>query len=181
MFIEGLKELGLGSDPSKTTITLSAGGTTAKQKQIEEYKQQVLQKALGCTVKIDYMDWGVYQTNIVKGKYQVASLAWTADYNDPMTEFDIWTTTSGMNFTGWSNKIYDANIAKAASTSDQTVRFYAFKENEDILVNQYAVCAPLDYTQKSQYKGKYVKGYMSTLFGSSFECKYVYVQGRDTK
>ena len=182
LFLEGLKELGLGTDPSKITITLTAGSTTAAQKRVEEYKQQVLQKALGCTIKINYMDWGVYLDNTKKGEYQVASSqAWTGDYNDPMTEFDIWATTSGMNLTGWGNKTYDANISKAATTTDQTVRLNAFKENEDILTHKEAICVPLDYRQRSQYERKYVKGYMSTLFGSSFECKYVYTQGRDTK
>lgn len=178
LFIEGINELGLGSDPSKITITITSAGTSAKQKQVEEYEQQVLQKALGCTVKIDYLDKAGFMNSVMTGTFQVSSLAWTGDYNDPMTEFGIWTSDSGMNFGRWENKTYDDNIAKASSTLDQEVRFQAFKDNEEILTWKEAAIAPLAFRQRSQYKEKYVKGYMSTLFGSSYEFKYAYTQGR---
>ncbi|MGE5627121.1 MAG: peptide ABC transporter substrate-binding protein [Solirubrobacterales bacterium] len=181
VFTEGINELNLGSDPSKITITLTAAGTNAKQKQIQEYLQQVLQKNLGCQVKIDYVDGAAYMGILSKHDFQITSMAWTGDYNDPMTFFDIFTSESGMNFAAWSNKTYDDNIEKAAAVSDQALRLNAFKENEDILVNKEAVCVPLDFRQRSQYERKYVKGYVSTLFGSNFECKYAYTTGRDSK
>lgn len=168
----------ISDDPAKVTITLTAVGTNAKQKQIQEYFQQELQKNLGCQVKIDYVDGGAYLDKLKRGDFQATAMAWTGDYNDPMTFFEIWTSKSMMNFTFWTNKTYEDNINKAASTTDQAVRLAAFKENEDIIVNQEAVCVPLDYRQRSQYQRNYVKGYMSTLFGSGFECKYAYTSGR---
>lgn len=178
LFIEGLKEAGMGEDPSKITVTMTAAGTSAKQKQVEEYLQQVISKALGCNVKIEYMDQAGFMNSMMTGSFQVSSLAWTGDYNDPMTEFDIWTSDSGLNFGRWQNKTYDENIAKAAAAIDKNTRFNAFKEDEEILTYTDAAIAPLDFRQRSQYKRKYVKGCMSTLFGSQCELKYAYTQGR---
>ena len=181
LFVKGLQELGMGSDPSQITVTFISGSTSARTKQIEEYKQQVVQKALGCKIKLDYMDWGVFLDKAKKGQYQVASMAWTGDYNDPMTEFDMWVGGSGLNYTGWASPEYDKLIKDAASTSDQKVRFDKFKEAEKMLLHDGVAAAPLDFRQRSIYKKKFVKDFMSPLFGTSYEFKYTYTEGRDAK
>jgi oligopeptide transport system substrate-binding protein len=178
LFAEGLNELGLGSDPSKITIAITAAGPNAKTKQVAEYNQQMFQEALGCKVEIKYVDPASMGQTIGTGDFQMVTAGWTGDYNDPMTEFDVWTSHGGLNYGRWSNEKYDKNIEAAAATQDQDKRLAYFKECEDILVHQDAAIAPLDFKQRSQYKRKYVKGYMSTLFGSSMELKYAYTQGR---
>jgi len=178
LFAEAIKELGLGSDPSKVTISITAPGPTAKTKQEAEYQQAILQQALGCKVEIQYVDPASMGKTIMTGGYQMVTTYWTGDYNDPMTEFDIWTSHGSMNYGRWSNSKYDQNIEAAAATTDQAKRLAYFKECEDILVHQEAAIAPLNFVQRSEYKRKYVQGYMSTLFGSSMEFKYAYTQGR---
>ncbi len=181
LFVEGLKELGLDQDPSKTTITITASGTDARSKQFEEYKQQTFQKALGCVVKIEYMDWGIFQDKTRKGNYQIAAMAWMGDYNDPMTMFDMWTSTSAMNRTKWANAKYDGLIDKASKTLDQNVRFEAFKEAEKLLVSEEAPIAPTDYRLKTVYRKNFLKGMSNTLYGSDQEFKYAYTEGRGSK
>jgi oligopeptide transport system substrate-binding protein len=178
LFTEAIKELGLGSDPSKVTISITAAGPTAKTKLAAEYEQAKLQQALGCKVEIKYVDPASMGKTIMTGDFQMVAAGWTGDYNDPMTEFDIWTSHGGMNYGRWSNSKYDQNIEAAAATTDQAKRLAYFKECEDIAVRQEAAIAPLDFVQRSEYKRKYVQGYMSTLFGSSMEFKYAYTQGR---
>lgn len=178
LFAQGLKELGLGSDPSKITLTITAAGPTAKMKQLSEYDQQALQEALGCKVEIKYVDPASMGKTIMSGDFQMVTTQWTGDYNDPMTEFDIWTSHGSMNFGRWSNAKYDQNIEAAAATQDQAKRLAYFKECEDILTHQEAAIAPLSFKQRSLYEKKYVKGFMSTLFGSSMELKYAYTTGR---
>lgn len=181
LFIEGLKELGMDPDPAKTTVTITASGTDARSRQFEEYKQQTFQKALGCQVKIDYMDWGIFQDKTRKGQFQLAAMAWTGDYNDPMTMFDMWTSSSDMNKAFWSNAKYDELIDKASKTMDQKVRFEAFKEAEKILLYDEVPISPTDYRMRTIYRKKYVKGMHNTLFGSPQEFKYAYTEGRDSK
>lgn len=182
LLVEGLKELGMDSNPENLTVNVSAAGTDARSRQIEEYRQQAFQKVLGCKVKIDYMDWGVFQDKTKKGKqFQIAAMAWTGDYNDPMTMLDMWTTNSDMNRTSWSNAKYDELIDKASKTMDQKVRFEAFKEAESILIYNEVPIAPIDYRLKTIYQKKYVKGMSNGMFGTPFEFKYAYTEGRDSK
>jgi oligopeptide transport system substrate-binding protein len=182
LFVEGLKELGMDLDPSKVTVTITASATDSNEKQREEYKQQNLEKVLGCKVKIDYMDWAIFQDKTRQGHYQMAAMAWSGDYNDPMTMFDMWmSSNSDMNHTSWSNAKYDELIDKASKTMDQKVRFEAFKEAEKILVADEAPLAPEDYRLKTFYVKKCVKDVQFPTYGSSVEFKYAYTVGRDSK
>lgn len=178
LFTEAIKELGLGSDPSKVTIKLTIVGANAKMKQVGEFNQQKLQEKLGCKVEVQYTDPAGIGQILRTGSFQMLMAGWNGDYNDPMTEFDIWTSHGAMNYGRWSNAKYDQNIEAAAATTDQAKRLAYFKECEDILLHQQVAIAPLTFRERSQYKRKYVQGYMSTLFGSSMEFKYAYTQGR---
>ncbi|NMM63779.1 peptide ABC transporter substrate-binding protein [Clostridium sp. P21] len=177
---EGLKELGMDPDPSKITVTIAEGGTDARAKQVCEHEQANYQKVLGCKVKIDYMDWAIFQDKARKGNYQIAAMNWGADYNDPMTMFDLWTTGSDMNNPKWSNAKYDALIEKASKTMDQKVRFEAFKEAEQILLSESPI-SPTSYRVKTYYMKKCIKGMQYPMFSTKEEFKYAYIQGRDNK
>ncbi|OFI06127.1 oligopeptide-binding protein OppA precursor [Clostridium acetireducens DSM 10703] len=180
LLIEGLKELGMDEDPSKLSITFSVGGTDARDREVAEYYQQVYKKVLGIDLKIDYSQWAVFLENVQSLKYQMGMMAWSGDYNDPMTEFDLWITGSGMIPTGWSNPKYDELINKAASLpkekNDERAKLFA--EAEKILIYDDATVAPTTYRKKSMYKHKYVKGLMVPLFGSEMDLKYAYTEGR---
>lgn len=178
---EGLKELGMDPDPTKLTVTFLSSGTDATSKEFAEYFQQMFNKNLGITVKVEAMEWAVFQKRTDEGDYELGSMGWTGDYNDPMTEFDMWVTGANMVPTGWSNTKYDDLIKKAGSTADQAVRFQAFKDAEKILLYDDAVIAPFVYRQRNTYRYKYVKNIMSPLFGSGSELKYAYTQGRPAK
>jgi oligopeptide transport system substrate-binding protein len=178
LLIEGLKELKMDPDPSKLTVTFLSSGTDATSKEFAEYFQQMFNKNLGITVKVEAMEWAVFQKRTDEGDYEIGSMGWTGDYNDPMTMFDMWVTGANMVPTFWTNAKYDDLIKKAGSTADQAVRFQAFKDAEKILLYDDAVIAPFVYRQRNTYRYKYVKNVMVPLFGSGSELKYAYTQGR---
>lgn len=89
--------------------------------------------------------------------YQVASMAWTGDYNDPMTFLDMWVTGSGMSQVSWSNKEYDDLIKKAQKSLDDEERLECFKRAEEILLCDDAVISPYVYMKNSTFKYNYVK------------------------
>lgn len=181
LLIEGLKELNdpkIGTDPSKITIEYLEGGTDATSKEFAEYFQQMYNKVLGVNMKVEYMEWAVFQKRTEEGDYQMGGMGWSGDYNDPMTEFDMWVSDAGIVPTGYASKEYDALIAKAGATNDQAVRFQAFKDAEKMLLYTDAVIAPTVYRQRNTFRYKYVKNIMSPLFGSGSELKYAYTQGR---
>ncbi|MCH5138632.1 peptide ABC transporter substrate-binding protein [Clostridiaceae bacterium UIB06] len=181
LFIEGLKEVGIEQDPSKITISYLQPNMDTNQKEIAEFLKQMYVKELGVNIKLEYVDWDQFQKKIGNGEYQISTMTWSADYNDPMAEFPIWMTGVNMIYTGWSNSQYDNLIKKASllGSDKNEERFKCFKEAENILLLEDAVISPTVYRNKQIYKYKYVKGLIYPLFGPEVELKYAYTQGRN--
>jgi oligopeptide transport system substrate-binding protein len=177
---QGLKELGMDTDPSKITIKYLQPGIDTNQKDIAEFFRKMYEKNLGINIKIEYADWDNFSKKIEGGDYQLGSMTWIADYNDPMAELYLWTTGSNIVYTNWSNNTYDSLISNVSNLSENKNedRFNAFRQAENILLAQDVVISPTVYRSKEVYKYKYVKNIMFTLFGAPYEIKYAYTQGR---
>lgn len=178
LFIEGLKELGLGDDPSKITIKMINSGTDAQSKEFAEYYQQTYQTALGCKIENEYMEWNQFMERVDAGEYQLGGMAWGADYNDPMTFMDMFLSNAGQINNGWKSDKYDELINKTRTAKDDAERTELFKEAEKLLLVDEAVVAPVTYRKYNTFRANYVKNIMSVNFGSS-ELKYAYTQGRE--
>lgn len=176
---EGLKELGCDPDPSKVEVVYAVGNTTAKGKSNAELYQNMFQTALGVKVKIEQMESAKRMAKINKTfDYQIASLAWLGDYNDPSTFFNMWLTDRPNYKTGYANTKFDEYVNKAAQISDDQERFTLYKQAEDLLVYEDAVIAPTVYYKNSTFTNKYVKGLLTPLFGPVVDFKYAYTEGR---
>lgn len=178
LLIEGLKELGLGDDPSKIEVTYLFSGTDADSKEWAEFEQQNFEQTLGIKMNIEYVEWAVYDQRVKNGEYQYAAQAWTGDYNDPNTFLDFWVSTAGIMPTGWKNEEYDKCIDDAAKTDDAEERAKLFKRAEEILVKEDAVCSPESWRFRKTYIRNYVKNYSAPLFPGAIDLKYTYTSGR---
>jgi len=177
LLAEGLKELGLDADPSKHTFKYLQSGTDARSKEFAEFYQQNYKNALGVNVETEYVEWPIFQKRTDEYDYQLASMAWTGDYNDPMTFFDMFMTGAGVVPTGWSNAEYDAAVKLAQTSTDNKARFDAFKKAEDILIYKEGVISPTVFRKKNTYVAKYVNAVTTPLFGVP-EYKNAYTSGR---
>ena len=177
LLIEGMKELGLGEDPSTITIKYLQSGTDAIAKEYAEFQQQVYKEKLGINVDIQYVEWAQFQSRTDAMDYQVAGMAWTGDYNDPNTYLDLWVTGTNAVPTGWSNPKYDELLTKASQTVDPAERAELFKEAERILLYEDGVISPEAWRFKNTYIRKYVKNYSTPLFGA-VDLKHAYTSGR---
>ena len=178
LLIEGMKELGLGEDPSTINIKYLQDGTDARAKEMAEFQQQLYREKLGVNLEVDYVEWAQFQTRTDNMDYQMASAGWTGDYNDPNTYLDLWVTGTKNVPTGWSNPKYDEIIDKASQTADPEERTKLFKEAERILIYEDGVISPEVWKYKSTYVRKYVKNYTSPMFGKP-DLKYTYTSGRE--
>ncbi|MDD3225069.1 MAG: peptide ABC transporter substrate-binding protein [Clostridium sp.] len=178
LFAEGLKEIGADSDPSKVTINYLLPGTDEINKEQGDYMMNLVKNKLGANIKCTYMEWGQYIDSLTKGNYEMAYTDWIADYNDPMTFFDMWKTGANIEGNNWSNAKYDALITDAQNTMDQKKRLSDFKQAENILVKDEAAIAPLYYDGKVEFTEKYVKGVQEPLFSNGDELKYAYTSGK---
>jgi oligopeptide transport system substrate-binding protein len=177
LLIAGLKEIGENPDPAKATFSYLQSGTTAREREMAEYDQQMYKKNLGIELKMEYVEWPVFQKRTDEMDYQIAGMAWIGDYNDPNTFFDMWITGANMTPTGWTSAKYDDLIKQAGATIDPVKRTEFFKQAEQILLVDDAVIAPTLYRVKNTFRTKYIKRVMTPLFGAQ-DFKYTYTEGR---
>ncbi|WP_411678599.1 peptide ABC transporter substrate-binding protein [Clostridium thailandense] len=181
LLIEGLKELGMDGDPGKVTVNYLQSGTDIKQKDIADFFQKMYSKNLGVNIKVEYVDYDLFSKKIISGDYQMASVIWRGDYNDPSAYLNMWVKDTKLIPTGWSSDEYDSLIRKANTMGDNKNedRIKNFKEAENILVAKEAVISPTVYRNKQILKREYVKNIMAPVFGPDIELKYVYTNGRE--
>jgi oligopeptide transport system substrate-binding protein len=137
--------------------------TSNRHKSIAEAIQQMWKKNLGITCTLKSEEWGVYLDDRSNLNYSVCRAGWIGDYMDPNTFLDMWVTGGGNNDTGWSNKSYDALIAKAKATLDPKARMAALHAAEKILMTDMPIL-PIYYYTNPVLLSKSIKNfYQSTL------------------
>jgi oligopeptide transport system substrate-binding protein len=67
--------------------------------------------------------------------YDVSRSSWIADYIDPGTFLEIFTSGNENNRTGWGDAEYDRLVAEALATPRRNQRFDLFREAEQILLD----------------------------------------------
>lgn len=177
LLVEGLKELGLDTDPSKHTFKYLQSGTNAEAKEFSDFAQQNYSQVLGVNVQVEQVDFPIFQKRTKEFDYQMAAAAWQGDYNDPMTFFDMFISGAGVVPTDWKSEEYDELIKKAQNSTDQNERAALFKQAEELLIYKEAVISPMVYRKRNTYVAKYVHDVMYPLFGVN-DYKYAYTSGR---
>lgn len=179
LFIEGLKELGEDSDPSKVEITINTRGTSEYSKKNAEWFQQKLREAIGFNLKIEMTEWNIMWNKVEAGEYDIALAGWSADYNDPSTFMDCFHTKTGYyggKKTGWEGESADKFnelLEKAQNSKDNDERAKFFMEAEKLMLGE-GVIAPIYAGQSSSYRGKYVKNsYRNPFVYSDFVGVYM--------
>ena len=179
LLVAGLKEIGADPDPAKMTVNYLEASTDELAKNDGDYFINLVKTKLGATVNVNYMEWAQANDNINEGKYDISSMAWGGDYNDPMTFFDMWESNAGVMVNYWANKDYDALIEDAKDTMDQAKRLDDFTKAEKMLLIDEAVISPMFYQQSPVFSYKYLKGVQDPLFAPvGVEWKYAYTSGR---
>jgi oligopeptide transport system substrate-binding protein len=137
--------------------------TSNAHKSIAEAIQQMWNKNLGISCTLKSEEWGVYLDDRTNLNYSVARAGWIGDYMDPNTFLDMFVTNGGNNGTGWSNKTYDALIAKAKATTDPTARMATLHDAEKILMTDMPIIPIYYYTNPVLLKKTIKNFYQSTL------------------
>jgi oligopeptide transport system substrate-binding protein len=138
--------------------------TSDAHKAIAEAIQQMWKKNLGITCTVKNEEWGVYLDDRTNLNYDVARAGWISDYIDPSGMLDIFVTDGGNNGTGWSNKSYDALVAKAHATIDPKVRMAALHAAEKILMTDMPVL-PIYFYTNPVLLSKHVKNFYQSSLG----------------
>lgn len=181
LFKEGLKELGLQTDDlSKYALSYLANAPGELEKQRAEWVAQQINGNLGITINVEIQaDWGIYLDMMDKQEFDFTFTGWGADYDNPMSFLDIWVSGGGNNHTGYANSEYDALLASVLKEADPDKVTEIYKNIETKLIDEDAVISPIYYADKYTFSQNYVKDMEYTSFGSIYEFKNAYIQGKN--
>jgi oligopeptide transport system substrate-binding protein len=167
---EGMREEGIRQLPE---ITLDYSNSETNKK-IAEAVQQMWKKTLQTEVKLRGSESKVYLAKLASKNYQIASMGWVSDFNDPVVFIDCFVTDAGANETNWSNKEYDRLVDTVKSSPDQRIRMRAMHKAEEILMNE-APIMPIFYLTESSMADKSVKNVVVTIGGTT-DYTYAYIK-----
>jgi oligopeptide transport system substrate-binding protein len=159
---EGLKEI--GKEGQTLEITFLQKNSDNETKVAAEYYQNQWQTKLGVKVNIETAsDNSSFNNQVSKGLYQVCETGWGADYNDPMTFFQCYTTGDGNNPAFFSDATYDQLVNANKTETDMAKRGENFAKAEKILTVDKCGMSPVTFgyqnvVMNSKLKGVYING-----------------------
>lgn len=176
--------------------------TSEGHKAIGEYVQSTLAN-YGVNIQLENQEWATFLTTRKSGDYSIARNGWLADYNDPITFLDMWTTASGNNdvqfgkgdnadvkaysldltsygydlnvTNGTWAETYDELISIIKSCTDDTVRYELMHKAEDMLMSTGCITPLYFYTDLYMVDDS-VEGFFSTPLGFKY---FMYVTYAD--
>lgn len=160
LFEEGLEEEGMTPEDMKEIVLLY--NTDEGHKKIAQAVQDMWKQNLGIEIQLENVDFNVKLDREKSGDYDISRAGWIGDYVDPMTFIDLWWSESSFNDAKYNNPEYDALIEKTKSTADQSVRFEAMREAENMLMEDMPVIPIYFYTQPYAQK-PYISGVYKPL------------------
>ena len=169
---EGLKEVG-----TKTVDVELLGDDVDAVKATQEYLQGALQENLpGLKISIASVPAKNRQQRAATHDFDMVLSTWGADYPDPNTYLDLFTSNSEYNHGQWQNADYDKLMAKSngADANNPTARFKDMTEAEQLLVNQ-AGAIPLYQLVAARMVNPKIHD-LKTSPGNSFNFVYAYLK-----
>ncbi|MCR4673055.1 MAG: peptide ABC transporter substrate-binding protein, partial [Lachnospiraceae bacterium] len=153
-------------DPN-TTIVYNFN-TSDTHKAIAEACGSDWEDVLGLSITTQNQEWATYTNGLGEGTFGVARLGWIADYNDPVTYLELFTTGNSYNYGSYSDANFDEKIASAKTLLASTERDALLYEAEETLFGEggFPVCPVYYYTQLYCMKGWTNVGF--TSFGYFF-------------
>lgn len=143
----------------RITFTISGQGATAGpyiEAVIEMWRQN-----LGVDVEIEQIEFATFLEDVKRGKLQMFSLGWIADYPDPEDFLDL-KFHSGRSFANnearYRNPEVDRLLEAARVETDHAKRMQLYQQAEDIIVTE-APWVVLTHSKNNVVVKPYVKGY----------------------
>lgn len=170
---EGMAEEGLTS----LDITLLSDDTDGAKKSTEFVQSAIESNLEGANVTAANVPFKTRLDRSQKGDFDVVISAWGADFADPISFLDMFTTNNSYNRGKWSNAEYDAlvNASKTTDAIDPAKRWDDLVKAEKILMEDQGVSPIYQSTQAWVIKSK-VKGVIYNSSGANYNFKEAYVK-----
>jgi oligopeptide transport system substrate-binding protein len=172
LMAEGLKEEGMKS----LNFQLLSDDTTGA-KQTTEFIQSAWEKISNVKVSLKNVPFKNRLTDSTNGNFDAVITAWSADFSDPISFLQLFTTGNSQNNGKWSNKKYD-QLIDAANTTDASnteKRWDDMLKAEQILLKDQGI-APLYQQGQSMLRRSNIKGIVYNSAGLNFDYKHMYIK-----
>lgn len=113
--------------------------TADSHRSIAEALQYMWEKNLNIRVELVNQEWKVFLKARTGSDFDLFRLGWVGDYLDPNSFFEIYTSQSANNMSGWANADYDTYVAQANNMLDQVKRFEYFDKAENLLMDELPI------------------------------------------
>ncbi|RMG02040.1 MAG: peptide ABC transporter substrate-binding protein [Planctomycetota bacterium] len=113
--------------------------TLESHQAIAELIQSQWKRSLNVDVRLQNQDWARYLASRREGAFDIARAGWIADYLDPNTFLEMFTTGNPNNHSRWSNPEYDRLIVEAQQESDTALRLKKYEQAEAILMDEMPI------------------------------------------
>lgn len=167
------KDSGLPFDPVRARALLAEAGfksgadfpkvsvlypTREDTRLVMEAVQDQLKRNLGVKVELTNYEWKVYLQALRRDSPPMYRASWGADYPDPETFMNIFTTYNGNNDTRWKNTEYDKLVSSAAGEQDQKLRQELYRRADKMLSSDEAPIIPTYLATQNVMIKPWVKG-----------------------
>lgn len=170
---EGLQEVG----EDKLTLNL-LGDDTDVAKKVTEFVQSQLETNLGNGTKITVQNvpFKTRLSRVSGGDFDMAAVAWGADFADPISFLDLFTSDNSYNTGKWNNAEYDKLItaSKTTDANNAKKRFNDLVKASDVL-NEDQGATPLFQLNQAYMLRPGVKGLIQNSAGVTNNWKNVYI------
>jgi oligopeptide transport system substrate-binding protein len=158
-----LAEAGYPDGKGLPAIELTTISSEINQR-IAEAVQQMWRRDLGIEVQITQKEFKVLLDAFDTLDYTIARGRWIGEYPDPLTYLSIFTTSNGVNGTGFSDPVYDGMIEAAAREPTAATRLAALQRAEIYLLDKMPI-APLYWGSRTTLVATSVHGWKNSPLG----------------
>jgi len=123
---------------------------------------------LGVEARLVNEEWKVMlQTRHDPTAWDVMRFGWIGDYNDAFTFLEIFESSHGQNFSGYSDSQYDALLDEIAKETDMSHRRALMRQAEQRLLDGYPILPMYFYTNKHLVK-PHVRGFRANIMDHNY-------------
>ncbi|GEP19024.1 peptide ABC transporter substrate-binding protein [Pediococcus argentinicus] len=172
LMAEGLKEEGMKS----LNFQLMSDDTTGA-KQSTEYIQSAWEKIPNVKVSLSNIPFKNRLANSQNGKFDAVITAWGADFSDPISFLQLFTTGNSLNNGKWKSAEFDQLIKDAGDkdANNPEKRWNDMLKAERILLKEQAI-SPLYQQAQSMLRNQNIKGIVYNSAGLNFDYSHMTVK-----
>lgn len=147
---------------------------------VVEAVQDQLKRNLGLQLQLQNLEWKVYLQTLRRDAPPIFRNNWGADYPDPETFANLFTSTSGNNVLSFKNAEFDKLVVKASAEQDKAKRAELYSKADRLLCVEQAALAPVYLATQNMMVKPWVRGIATNPLDLQF-FKNVVIEDRTKK